>query len=539
MNEMKIKIDPEQVVDVSNFVVEIKKLTCSICYCLLRNPKVCYNKKCKQIFCSDCIENSKTPEGFCPFCKYCPPNRESGIKLEYSQSTIDNNLLFILQNVKLICKHIDCHNKIFTLGTYLKHLQETKTEVSKCSDESHGDMEWNTLRCCASCNAIHCRLCENLSLNNWVVCCNKCKNNDSVTTETISKSTDMYKCTSCLKKIKCIFDPFQIYKCAICHDIFCNKCAIMCPICKEYICHKDIKCCDHCMYQHINSYQCINCYNNEKDLHLFKECKKCNKSYCINCVDICNACSEILCCSNKHKCESCEDNVCDLHLYDCLKCKNGKKVCMRRCTYTCQYCYEKSTVFCDEKIHNVLSTAVFHCPHQICKQCIDKCAICKTENCQICDKSRITRCDICLGKLCSNCIQFCINCYKNYCTLHKCIVCNEEMNGCFYCFVDNNKNICNLCEKDLRTCPKCEKLLICSYGCYKKYKLNENVSHICRMFVCEECEQEHESKEILEELNSSNNLRIGKRRRFIDNIGGSESDKVMINCEESCVCVIY
>ena len=54
-SKLKIKIDPDQIIDTSNFIIPQNKLTCKICYCVLINPKICYNKKCGQICCNDCI----------------------------------------------------------------------------------------------------------------------------------------------------------------------------------------------------------------------------------------------------------------------------------------------------------------------------------------------------------------------------------------------------------------------------------------------------------------------------------------------------
>ena len=533
-SKLKIKIDPDQIIDTSNFIIPQNKLTCKICYCVLINPKICYNKKCGQICCNDCIESAMNNNQPCPFCKY------QSEKMEYQSVPLSDNLVFILQNIKIVCKHINakCSKKIFSIESYKNHLTETQNEVSKCSHNGHNEIEWNTLRTCAQCELISCRYCQNvLRLSNWVALCNTCIQSSSQMTIT-NKSTDVFKCTKCFKEIKNIEDPFSISKCDICHDVFCNKCTAMCSVCKRYICVKDILSCDNCRYKHPNSYICIEC---SKTCSLFRQCTKCNMRYCINCVNICNACSTLLCakCDSENiiKCSSCEDIACAKHVYSCTKC-NKKCVCLKKCTYTCEICFAKSTSLCDEKNHAIMSSTVMHCPHQICSSCIERCDNCGCEQCQLCNtkNSNMFVCDICNGRLCFKCANFCFGCYTTYCVMHKCIECDSHMDECFNCFIKDNKISCINCDRALNECEKCLKVLLCSNKCYESYikkHLNEEDFHLCDMFYCKECRKK---PSVMEKKNEEI---VGRRKKKKEYAESENYDKVTINCEESCVCLIF
>lgn len=526
-NSQRFKIDPNQVISTSNFTVSISSLTCKICYCVLINPKQCYNKKCAQICCSDCIDNAMPPGQPCPFCKY------NSDKMEYAFLSQDTNLIFILKNLKLICKHIECKGKVYTIDAYKLHLSTNNNDESQCNNESHQE-DWRTLRKCSQCSLIACKLCENnvLQYSNWEPLCVTCSKNMTNTPLPLENC----ECNICKKKITKTLDPFSLVKCDICNEIICNKCSARCGICKNFICEKCDIHCDFCTRKYSNSFLCKKCAGNQESM-IITTCEGCGAKRCVNCVQTCNACYKPLCeaCHTVYKCESCDSVCCSNHNFRCELCSsdNNKFVCMKRCTFTCEICFAKSSALCSEDKHATLSHCVITCPHQICTGCIEKCDKCHVEQCQLCNKgSRLFKCDFCSSVLCFKCSNFCFSCYSTYCEMHQCVECRKEMPLCYSCFIKENKIFCLNCEANLNECEDCLKLLICSNKCYTSYikKTLKLKSHICPMFYCDDCRGQGSF------LEETDRIRKGKQNFIIDN---EIEDKVSINCEESCVCLIY
>ena len=574
------KIDSEQIIDILNFKIEINKLICKICYCVLINPKICYNKKCKMICCTSCLNNiSNNKKIFlCPFCK-AEFNKNNNSIAEYTTNNLDSNLIFVLNNLKIICKHIKCKNKIFNLNEYFNHMnnQNIINENIICSSIKHKENEndksflWKFFKNCEICNKLFCKNCNELIINilDFKIYCKNCIKKNNIL---IENNNNNIKCFKCKEKIDEYSNPFNINKCSDCKELFCNNCSILCPICKEYFCFENIISCSNCSTKYLNSYQCKKC-NISNNIFITNNN---NNNLCLNCIKTCNACSMVLNNSSLlNTCSNCEENVCSKHIYVCNKCNknNNKKICLKNCTYTCYFCFNKITSSCNKNNHFLLSKAVNNCSHQICENCIDKCSNCKYEQCQLCinkndfnynnnnnlniekkdnyydNNCSMFICKFCNKKLCYKCSNFCFKCYKNFCPFHNCLVCDKNLNECSYCFFLDFKMNCSICESKFNICEQCANLNICSYKCYALLKNVYNNKHICQMFICNNCIKEaEENLKNDENNNNNNNISINnisynsdlteilnertKRKKII-------FDKVNMNCKETTVCIIF
>lgn len=125
------------------------------------------------------------------------------------------------------------------------------------------------------------------------------------------------------------------------------------------------------------------------------------------------------------------------------------------------------------------------------------------------------------------------------------------MEDCFSCYIKENKLICQICDKDLENCEECIKKCICSFKCYMKYSASKESDHNCPIFLCVECGNEQNKRHSSMKNNNNNNgdnnsndesslindeesFYVSRSRKKLD-----ESDKVMIACQESCICIIY
>ena len=138
-----IKIEIEQIIDLSMIVIEQDKLNCSICYCLLINPKMCSNKKCNETFCEECIKTALLNEANCPFCRLTTE------QIEFLDLGPNSDLNFVLKNLKLVCKHLKCGKKIFDVNQYIKHIvsQKGNKERDKCTKCNNSTMK-EYKKCC-------------------------------------------------------------------------------------------------------------------------------------------------------------------------------------------------------------------------------------------------------------------------------------------------------------------------------------------------------------------------------------------------------
>lgn len=543
-SEFQTKIDIEQVIDTSNFIFSSSELLCNICYCVLQNPKKCYNKKCKAICCDQCIKKAKKDNTPCPFCKFKTDY------MEYISFVSDDSFLFMLQNIRLICKHLNCKEAIFTFNEYMKHILNYKNDIIH-SHEPNNKYHWYQNKLCSYCKKREvCKDCENEIRydNNFKYMCEKCElKYENTNYDSISSNSYNYKCNICDKSIIQIYNPFKTTKCEICKYIVCSNCSRMCIICKRYICLQDFIYCDYCKFSYINSCQCKQCFKKYSNISMFIKCNKCNKKHCINCVKSCNACKELICAENNNykKCNNCELYSCDKHCFTCVVCDPNYTVCLKKCTFTCEICYIKSTLNCKKQNHPIISIANNTCQHQICSKCISKCSLCEKEICQFCYKQNteetqnIYKCNFCDNYICKSCKSFCYNCSKNYCKTHNCLYCKNKIEQCYYCYSKDIRDKCQLCDKDIDICNDCKRLSFCSNSCYVKYsqinKENRNI-HICEMFLCNSCREKNQSIIVNDDLIGSlfeevYNKNKGKNKK--------KTDKVTVHCQESCLCSIY
>ena len=90
-----------------------ENLLCPICYCILKNPKSCSDKKNSHLFCKDCIDQyiQKNNNNKCPLCK---------LNFEYKNNNEINIKLNKLE-FKCLYKNEGC-NDIIKYSDYLNHI---------------------------------------------------------------------------------------------------------------------------------------------------------------------------------------------------------------------------------------------------------------------------------------------------------------------------------------------------------------------------------------------------------------------------------
>jgi hypothetical protein len=498
-----IKIENEQIIDLDDQAINIRKLTCGICFCVVISPLQCSNIKCGAIFCSECIKNTIINEYICPFCR-----------LEVEFINVDHRTNNILNNLRIYCNHLKC-SSLYKLDQFIRHFKEKehKEDKNKCRT-CH--MENKRLSWCNECNLItcedcnfmlYCKICEvnvclkcnlgnyNRHINCKLVLCIKCgKEKGDVLTHCcnlILCKQDAEYCKDC-KKYYCLDFPCKqhtcedgdvvkcdkhemimnckscyslccfksrsgLYKCKSCEspvclssfcqqkcnsclDIYCSDCIIQCKVCKSYTCKECAIKCDTCAFSIPNSYSCKSC-----NLPSLKKCNEtnCTKNLCINCWKVCNACSIIQCQEHSIKCTGCEDSVCPSHVYNCTQCDipNSKgKLCLRNCTYKCDNCSNISTSYCDKTAHTLVYN--LKCRHNICDHCVRKCSSCYES------KLQNHYCPICIFSFYEKKILFCKFCKQDYCSkcFKFCRRCEE-----YYCLF----NKCHNCSKTIKKCTNC------------------------------------------------------------------------------------
>ena len=114
-----IKIENEQIIDLCEMAIDIRRLTCKICYCVLILPVQCPNIKCAAIFCNECIKNSLLSESVCPFCR---------LNVEFIN--VDQNINFILNNLRVFCQHNSCKSP-YKIDHYVKHNKDNPEQFPK------------------------------------------------------------------------------------------------------------------------------------------------------------------------------------------------------------------------------------------------------------------------------------------------------------------------------------------------------------------------------------------------------------------------
>ncbi len=236
---MQIGID--QIINIgANIVVDPKKLLCSICYSLNIEARECLNKKCKKLFCFNCISslkniknshsdndiNNKKIKIPCPFCR---------VEADFYKA--EENLNKIISDLKFGCSDNSCSGK-YNLEELKEHnLSKRNLKYCfKCKDSTF--LNYSK---CISCNNIFCNDCDLMKncLNCQLSMCDNCICSKYKKKENFLCGECDPKCLKCENKLN--NEVREI--CSICDKVLCSDCIVECFDCGLFLC-KDIKNCN-------------------------------------------------------------------------------------------------------------------------------------------------------------------------------------------------------------------------------------------------------------------------------------------------------
>lgn len=241
---MQIGID--QIINLgSNFVVDPKKLLCSICCTLNIEARECLNKKCKKLFCLNCINslknikshdsdnnaNNKIKKIPCPFCR---------VEADFYKA--EETLNKIISELKFGCMDNCCTTK-FSLEELKEH-NVTRRNLKfcyKCKDSTF--LNYSK---CLSCNNIFCNDCD--FTRNCFYCqlsiCDNCISSKYKSKENILCGECEPKCSGCESKVNNSAKEI----CSICDKILCAECIMECNDCGIFLCKNKKKCKELCRH---------------------------------------------------------------------------------------------------------------------------------------------------------------------------------------------------------------------------------------------------------------------------------------------------
>jgi len=409
MNELGI----DQVASIGKMnVLNPKYLSCSICYCLFVDGRECMNKRCKKIFCINCVTATNTSNyknsNICPFCR----TDMGGFTI------LDSNLTKVLKSLKIFCKRETCPG-LFTLEEYSEHLNFCKS-IKKKSCAKCKKINNECINKCEICEVNYCYECRYISR------CLNCKANI---------------CTYCQPFTKNGKLLFQDFLCGLC-ERNCDLCKNsegkkVCFLCKMYLCENCVRACDFC--NHFVCSDSVNCYKNKipecgycRSIPLNSFYNKCQHLVYSDCNTCYPKCENIF---NRDKYNG--DNKCSLISdKNCASCK--KKICISNCSYRCKNCKEYNCLDCFSRCSS--------CKKFMCFKCSISCDRCGTKGinaCKDCDIDVIRQCIMegCDTKLCLECWNVCELCSSTYCDKHSrtCINCEEKC-------CEKHFHICNNCS---------------------------------------------------------------------------------------------
>ena len=426
---------------------EIKCVQCNNYQCE-NNINTHCTRKCANCFssiCYNCLKINEYSNFLCGFCtpKKCIVCNEN--ESEYICSLCNN----------FICS--DCKEKCETCGMY-----NCKNNICYQNMKKN-----NTL--CKNCSNILPQQIYTSCLHEKLLSCNECYKKCS-----FCKKNPNYKnkCSICNINI-CISKCST--KCKICNNIICYNCSTKCSICKKKIC---LPCSKFCSINGIENSLIISCKKCNSDA--IRKCNdnSCDKNLCLNCWNVCNTCNKIYC--NKHTqiCVNCEETICNEHYSTCDICNKENKVCLKKCTFKCDFCPNQTTILCKKENHKNSYVTQYNCEHNICLKEIQFCFKCNSivRSCPKCIVNYyFFHCNYCNNLFCNNCSNHCNKCEEEYCPIdHICNFCGKKIPN-KYCL--NCANIirkkCFICQKQLVNLNE-KFLLFCSCKCYieKKQKLN-------------------------------------------------------------------
>jgi len=234
---MQISID--QITNIGiDIVVDPKKLNCSICCNLVIDARECLNKKCRKLFCNNCILSLKGLKNNnseimdmkkkipCPFCRV----EADFYKAEETLNQKMNNFYFYIPDNTCITK--------YSLSE-MKELLSNKKNLNFCNKCKDSNFMFYSK--CYSCNNSYCSDCN--IIKNCLSCemaiCEFCISNKFKNKENFFCDFCEPYCKACENKNK-KNDAKEI--CEICFNILCKECTDKCEICEKIHC-KDAKIC--------------------------------------------------------------------------------------------------------------------------------------------------------------------------------------------------------------------------------------------------------------------------------------------------------
>ena len=343
-----------------------------------------------------------------------------------------------------------------------------------------------------------CESCDKMICNSCAKICKKCSTTLCITDHKSECKKHQIKINKNQKCSICKTNKYQ-FLCSICHsnicfskclnicnissckNIICVNCSLFCNICKEIICKNCAIQCSNCP----KTNSLISCKDCNSDIIMNCSMKNCNTKSCIKCANFCNYCREVNCKTHSLSCINCKETICKFHWHMCKNCNNNpqEKLCLKNCTYRCNFCLNEINALCKEENHINDFCKKYPCGHYVCNSCTQKCDNCKIiiQGCSECEiEKKFVSCRLCNKCLCFDCSRLCIKCNENYCNgNHKCYLCSKtiENNICPNCDLIS-KSRCIVCSKGLNQCDICFRNIICSLNCYLNYIKNNDFDSI-------------------------------------------------------------
>ena len=488
MSNMNLGLDALSSVVERSKNIPPNQISCSLCYNISFDGKVCNNRKCQKVFCGECIKKQnklfldKNKKEFkCPFCQTF-----SGF------SNLEQDIIDYIKTFKYYCnKNKNCKEE-YSYEQMIKehrHKRNNKNNNEKCYVCKKIITENNV-------NTVKCIICNNL-------CCfknisyNAIKDNDT-------------------QKIKNLNNDFCIQRCFICKLPICKYCCkdnnfnknnisnFICDDCKQIykcdLCSKNMNAKNICIF--CNNYLCESCSNKCESCGFFfckKDCLS-KKLSCENCINLNSKLNyygcfhlDFLNCQNCFKkCYLCNKNKSDIK---CRYCYN--EICIKNCSIKCKYC---SLIFC-----NKCSLICSICKKLTCPNCAEFCDECDKYNtlicCKNCHSNIIKNCQyqkngfyVCSKRLCINCWNACNFCGTIVCSDHctnctNCedIICDEHYKNCEKCLNKDELTYFKLClKKCVLECSFCNNMS--TVICKENNHINDLVHNFgCKHNICNSC----------------------------------------------------
>ena len=425
---------------------EIKCIQCNNFYCENNIEKKCI-RKCINCYSSICLNCYKINENANFLCGFCTPK-----KCIICNEKESDYICCLCNNC--ICSN--CKEKCDTCGMFV------------CNNNiCYKKMKNDPL--CKSCSNILPQQIYTSCLHQKLLSCDKCYIKCD-----ICKKNPSYKnkCNSC--NINICTSQCSI-KCKNCNIIICNNCSSKCSICKKKICNS---CSSFCSINGKQNSLIISCKKCNSDT--IRKCNDntCNKNLCLNCWNVCNTCNKIYCEKHTNICVNCEETICNEHYSTCNICNKENKVCLKKCTFKCDFCTNQTNILCKKENHKNNYVTQYNCEHNVCLQEIQLCFKCNSivRSCPKCIVNYyFFHCSFCNNLFCNNCCNHCNKCEEEYCPIdHSCNFCGKIIKN-KYCLNCSNitRKTCFICQKKLINQNE-YFLLFCSVKCYieKKLKLN-------------------------------------------------------------------